>query len=528
MALAILGLLSLALVGERGGAGVGNQQSIPVAASPTPSPPPVASGPNLLTPGQADFRPGVGRWVGTNAVLTWTPAPSRSSTGALEVTAATPRSTADAASSGDGPGTWTPAVPGQIYFGSVFAMAGTQGRSTEPVLVFRSADGTPTSSIWGQGTPDKNAGWVQTAPVVGVAPAGTSYVELAILFYGAGQGEIHYLSSPVLTTSRAGSPPVAGPLRTVGNQIVDANGRKVELRGIQRYGLEADSYNPNFDANDIAHAKQWGANFIRISLGEERWLAGSCGYDPSYMAKVDSIVRWVTQLGMVALLDLHFNTVTPCSKPGLQEMADAPNAITFWRQVAARYASDPLVAFDLYNEPHGIPDAIWRNGGLVHQGNVTFLAAGMQQLYDAVRGVGASNLVFVSGNQWATKFPGDALINGHNLVYAVHAYTCPQASPPSCSSPDPYDPPQLLNSWVGPSATVPVVITEFGWPDRNDGRYITNVINFAHQHGWGWSVFAWDGNTAGQFDLLADVGPGANYEPSPAGMAVIAGLVSGN
>jgi hypothetical protein len=497
---------------------------VPLAASPTTTTPPVASSPNLLTPEQVGFRPGVGRWVGTNAVLSWTSEPSRSSAGALAVKASTAQSDADSASSSDGPRSYTAAVPGQIYSGSVFALAGGKSRLVEPVLVFRSADGTPTASVWGQGTPDATSGWVKTVPVVGIAPKGSSYVELAILFFGVVQGEVHYLDAPLLTTTQSAASPVDGPLRTVGNQILDAKGHKVQLRGIQRYGLEADGYNPNFDQNDIAHAKQWGANFIRISLGEERWVAGSCGYDPSYVSKVDSIVRWVTQLRMVALLDLHFNTITPCSKPGLQKMADAPGATTFWRQVAERYGSNPLVAFDLYNEPHDIPDAIWRNGGPVNQGGVTFVAAGMQQLYDAVRGVGASNLVFVSGNQWATRFPGDALINGYNVVYAVHAYTCPQTPPPRCSSPDPYNAPQLLSSWVGPSATAPVVLTEFGWPDPKDGRYISNVINFADEHGWGWGVFAWDGNTGGQFDLLADVGPGANYEPSPAGMAVIAGL----
>jgi hypothetical protein len=155
---------------------------------------------------------------------------------------------------------------------------------------------------------------------------------------------------------------------------------------------------------------------------------------------------------------------------------------------------------------------------------VSFVAAGMQQLYDVVRSEAPTNLVFVSGNQWATQFPSTAPLSGYNIVYAVHAYTCPQQAPPNCTSPDPYDPPQLLDSWVGPSERFPVVITEFGWPDPKDGRYDANVIRYADAHGWGWVVFAWDGSTSGQFDLLADAGPGASYEPSPAGMPVIEGL----
>ncbi|HEY1636137.1 MAG TPA: glycoside hydrolase family 5 protein [Acidimicrobiales bacterium] len=350
---------------------------------------------------------------------------------------------------------------------------------------------------------------------------------MAILFWHATQNAVDYVDSPLLTTTPSGSPAVIGPLHTAGNQILDANGRAVVLRGIQRYGLESDGPDPNFNENDIAHAKQWGANLVRVSLGEERWLAGSCGYDPAYTTKVDNIVKWVTQLGMVAVLDLHFNAIAPCSRPGLQEMADAPNAITFWRQVAQRYRSNPLVAFELYNEPHDISDAVWRNGGPVNQAGVTFVAAGMQQLYDAVRSQAANNLVFVSGNQWATQFPSTAPLAGYNIVYGVHAYTCPANPPPTCGSSDPYDPPALLNPWVSVATRVPVMITEFGWPDRNDGRYMANVIKFAQVHGWGWVAFAWDGSTSGQFDLLADVGPDANYVPTPSGMAVLGGLLSG-
>jgi hypothetical protein len=110
-------------------------------------------------------------------------------------------------------------------------------------------------------------------------------------------------------------------------------------------------------------------------------------------------------------------------------------------------------------------------------------------------------------------------------VYGVHSYTCPANPPPVCGNSDPYDAPPLLDPWVAVSARVPVMITEFGWPDRNDGRYMANVIKFAQAHGWGWVAFAWDGSTSGQFDMLADVGPGAAYQPTPTGMAVISGLL---
>lgn len=326
--------------------------------------------------------------------------------------------------------------------------------------------------------------------------------------------------SPLMATPSP-SQTIVGPLHTLGNKIYGANNSPVILRGINRYGLEEDN-TTNLSSDDISHAKQWGANFVRVALGEQLWLSNSCNYDPTYASKVDDVVNWITARGMVALLDLHFNTISLCGPAGPQDMADAPNSIDFWKQLAARYKSNPLVAFDLYNEPHDIPNSVWLNGGRVTENNVTFEAAGMQQMYNAIRGEGANNLVFASGTQYADIFP--PLLSGYNVVYAAHAYTCPVAAPPNCSASNPDDPPSTLDSWVAPSQFVPVMITEFGWPDKNDGRYISNVIAYAQSHGWGWSVFAWDGTTSGLFDLLANVGPGAAYDPTPSGAAVIAGL----
>ncbi|MCU1449461.1 MAG: Cellulase (glycosyl hydrolase family 5), partial [Acidimicrobiales bacterium] len=84
------------------------------------------------------------------------------------------------------------------------------------------------------------------------------------------------------------------------------------------------------------------------------------------------------------------------------------------------------------------------------------------------------------------------------------------------------DPSTLLNRWITVSAASPVMVTEFGWPDRSDGTYNRNVIGFAEARGWGWSGFAWSNWQGGLFSVLADVGP--SYEPSPAGMPVLAGL----
>jgi hypothetical protein len=148
----------------------------------------------------------------------------------------------------------------------------------------------------------------------------------------------------------------------------------------------------------------------------------------------------------------------------------------------------------------------------------------MQQLYNAVRGTGANNLVFIGGNAWSKTWSSTAPLQGvSNVVYAVHSYNCGYA--PCAAN---YDPTTLLSGFAGRG--VPVMVTEFGWPEATDGHYTRNVITWAENQGWGWSAWAWnsDGScsTDEWWDLIAtdDCGPGLAYEPSPAAVPVLMGL----
>jgi hypothetical protein len=177
-----------------------------------------------------------------------------------------------------------------------------------------------------------------------------------------------------------------------------------------------------------------------------------------------------------------------------------------------------------------VSDRVWHNGGTTKSHGVAYVAAGMQVLYNAVRSTGATNLVMASGTNWAADFPSTApLTNTFNLVYAVHAYTCPHGTPASGAvcAPGPggvYDPTRILDRFRGVSRRLPVMVTEFGWPDRRDGTYLDRVIRYAEQHQWaGWSGWAFDGTTRNAFDLVRDARSGT--EPTPTGMALVSGFV---
>jgi hypothetical protein len=417
-------------------------------------------------------------------------------------------------------------VPGQQYTATAFTSTAASSAVVQAALFFRTASGASAGAVFGQGTTATTT-WSKTREVVALAPANAATVSYAVVFYDVKANDSRYVDDTIVqTTVRPRSADLVGPFTTAGNKILDANGVPVTFRGLARTGFEVYQWPNNFSEYEVDRAKTWGANIVRVPLGSHYWLDDSSTADPTYKAKIDAVVKWITDRGMVALLDLHWHTIGAGSTPGQHFMADAAGSIRFWQELGARYKSNPLVAFDLYNEPHDISDQVWRDGGTVTEGSFTYEAAGMQDMVDAVRSTGATNLVFASGNNWSNNFPATASLSGDNIVYGVHVYRCPTAAPPNCGGAvNPYDPSPILNGWVTPSKSVPVVITEFGWPDFRDGIYHENVINYAEAHGWGWVTWGWDG-TANQyqFNLLVDVGPGATYNPSPSGMPVLKGL----
>ena len=198
------------------------------------------------------------------------------------------------------------------------------------------------------------------------APARTAFVGLGLIVYTTQPGQAIYLVSPgLLRNTGPATPGVDGPLHVRGNQIVQADNQPVVLRGMELYGLDSSSSPASVTSTAVATARAWGANVMRVALGEQLWLPTSCAYDPNYVAAVDRAVNWITSAGMVALLELQDSVVSPgCPAGGPHNMADDPGSLLFWSQVASRYATNPLVAFDLYNEPHNISDGCGCRAGL--------------------------------------------------------------------------------------------------------------------------------------------------------------------
>jgi len=281
----------------------------------------------------------------------------------------------------------------------------------------------------------------------------------------------------------------------------------------------------------------WGVNAVRLPLNQSCWLG--VGGSPAYGTVAgyrQAIADWVGVLnaaGLVVILDLHWSAPGSLPANGQRAMADA-QSVTFWQQVAAAYASNPSVMFDLFNEPYSrwndatsswafqLTWACWRDGGCRAPvendqtgtlSGTTYPVAGMASLVAAVRGAGAAQPILLGGldyandlRGWLANRPADS-----QLVASWHNYPGQRCQNVAC-----------WNAEIAPvAAVVPVIATEFGQTDGGNS-FLTTFMTWADGAGVGYSPWAWwvtdsaDGVAANRYALIAD----SDFTPkAPAGTA---------
>jgi len=350
--------------------------------------------------------------------------------------------------------------------------------------------------------------------VSGLLAAAALVVAAALALAACGQGSP--TAGPPPTPPGGENPPAAGPapaLHVQGASLVDASGKSVRLRGVNRSGAEyacvqgRGIFDGPVDSASITAIRSWHVNAVRIPMNESCWL-GINGVKPdysggAYQKAIADLVAELNRQGMVAILDLHWAAPGAQVDTGQKPMPNRDHTPEFWRQVAKAYGTNGAVLFDLFNEPYpdnnsDTPEAwrCWRDGGTCR--GMSYQAAGMQELVDAVRGAGATNVILLGGVQysaglsgWLANKPTDPL---HNLAASWHVYNFSWCHDRAC-----------WDASAAPvSAQVPLVLGELGeddggttfvnslmdWMDARQGSYLA----------WVWNVWH------GPLDLIQDYG----------------------
>jgi len=298
-------------------------------------------------------------------------------------------------------------------------------------------------------------------------------------------------------------------LHVEGNLIKNNQGQVVYLRGINRAGTEYACiggwgiFDGPVDQGAINAHKSWNANVVRLPLNENCWLninvKPEYGGD-NYKNALRDFVNRLTQNDFAVIFDLHW------AAPGNQkadkqlQMPNREHSITFWREVASFFRDNSNVIFDLYNEPfpgNACGDYCsdtqwncWKNGGQAcrdaDQG-IYWDAAGMQDLVNAVRSVGAKNIVMLGGLAWSNSIskweqykPYDP---ANQMAVSWHSYNFNYMNTPD-----------RWNAFLAPlAAKYPVITGEMGENDCQSG-YIDALMPWADNHnvhylGWSWNPY---------------------------------------
>lgn len=255
---------------------------------------------------------------------------------------------------------------------------------------------------------------------------------------------------------------------------------------------------------------------VRIPLTAGTWLYDIDANDllsAGYRTIIDLLVTNFTSQGVAVILDMHASCgggKIGCKMSGpmaLRNFGNYSGALAFWANVSAQYATNSMVFFEAYNEPH-----VWYQA--LYGGDQWY--AGYSEMYDVVRAHAPDSLVIIGGTGWSYDAVGPLAIwqqykkehNGtalRNVLYNLHVYQGMfQGIWNSLRS--------VLRMVLALKTIGPVIFTEMGQYCCNAGPavpcnnktkpcndhehgdwFVLNVVNLAAQMDVSWTGWAWRG-----------------------------------
>jgi endoglucanase len=189
-----------------------------------------------------------------------------------------------------------------------------------------------------------------------------------------------------------------GMLTVSGNRIVDKNKQAIQLKGMSLFWSQWSGSFWNADA--VAFIKKdWKATLIRAAMGVEE--GGYLAQPAAEKERVKTVVNAAIKEGIYVIIDWHDHHATN----------NTARAVEFFSEMAALYANNPHVIFEVYNEP--INDS-WEQ-----------VKTYSETVIKAIRAKGAQNLVIVGSPTWSQRvdLAADNPVQDKNVAYTLHFYS---------------------------------------------------------------------------------------------------------
>ena len=288
--------------------------------------------------------------------------------------------------------------------------------------------------------------------------------------------------------------------------ILDSSGKPVLLRGLNRSGTGSGNADATATDQDYAAQNQLlSMNLVRLFVNANWWnnnIAVPLA-NQNYQAYIDTLIQRAKKYGnYVLILKAGQFPDPPCGSSG--QNCPAPNqgdlncqanaslctaqdttgnnidpAFNFWTGFAAKYASDPAVLYDTWEDMHGIGSALWSDN--------------QNQLIAAIRTFAPQSLIFVEDT--ATAFESIAAgalpdLAWSNVVWNFHLYNASTAGCTEPASPRYANWSQNMDPLISFAQQNGHAAGILEWGGCNDAEpYNTNITSYAKTHGLALAYF---------------------------------------
>jgi uncharacterized protein (TIGR03437 family) len=287
--------------------------------------------------------------------------------------------------------------------------------------------------------------------------------------------------------------------------IVDDSGNPVLLRGLNRSGTGSGNADANAtDADYAAQNKLLSMNLVRIFVNAAWWNANVQVpiANQNYQTYIDTLIQRAKKYNnYVVILKAGQFPDAPCGASGAN--CPAPNqgdlncqanaslcsaqstsgatidtAFTFWSAFAEKYAADPAVLYDTWEDMTTDPGT-WSDG--------------QNQLIAAIRTFSTQALIFVedtTAGQGTSAGAFESIVAGKlpdfswsNIVWNFHLYAGPAGTCTTPASPRYATWPKNLDPLVSYAQQVGHAAAILEWGGCNDSQpYHANITTYAQTH----------------------------------------------
>ena len=226
-------------------------------------------------------------------------------------------------------------------------------------------------------------------------------------------------------------------LHVEGRKLCDANGKQIQLRGVSTHGI---AWFPDYvNEAAVADLKSWGANVFRIAMYTAEYDGYCTGGDQSRLKSlVDAGVEAATKNEMYVIIDWH---VLNDNDPNTYK----DQAIAFFDEMSAKYASYDNVIYEICNEPCN--GTSWSS-----------IKSYAETVIPVIRKNAPESVIIVGTPNWSqfvNEAAADPITKYDNIMYALHFYAATHKD-------------DLRNTMIAATkAGLPIFVSEYGICDAS-------------------------------------------------------------